>query len=49
MPRYHIRVTKNEDGSIRRELMNGDYKVSDVSKTEIIEMLMQFSSSLRYD
>lgn len=49
MPRYHIRVTKNEDGSIRRELMNGDYKVADVSKAEIIDMLMQFSSSLRYD
>lgn len=49
MARYHIRVTKNEDGSIRRELMAGDIKVCDVSKTDIIEMLMNFSSSLRYD
>lgn len=49
MARYHIRVTKNEDGSIRRELMAGDVKVADVTKTDIIEMLMQFSSSLRYD
>ena len=47
--RLHVRVTKNEDGTIKRELMNGEYKVGDVSKTDIIEMLMQFSSSLRYD
>lgn len=47
--KLHIRVTKSEDGTIKRELMNGDYKVGDVTKTEIIEMLMNFSSSLRYD
>ncbi|ASY62544.1 hypothetical protein SJ05684_c10870 [Sinorhizobium sojae CCBAU 05684] len=49
MARFHIRVTKNEDGSIKRELMREEYKIADVSKAEIIDMLMQFSSSLRYD
>ncbi|OCP36135.1 hypothetical protein [Ensifer sp. LC163] len=45
----YIRVTKNEDGSIRREMMDGDYKVRDVSKAEVITMLQQFASTLRYD
>lgn len=49
MTGYHIRVTKNEDKSIRRELMQGDMKVADVSKADIINMIQQFSSSLRYD
>jgi hypothetical protein len=49
MTGFHIRVTLNEDKSIRRELMNGEYKVKDVSKTEIIEMIQNFASTLRYD
>lgn len=49
MQGYHVRVTLNEDKSIRRELMHGDMKVADVSKADIIKMIMQFSSSLRYD
>lgn len=46
---YHVRVTKNEDGSIRREMMNGDYKLSDISKAEIISLIQQLASTLRYD
>jgi hypothetical protein len=49
MPAFHIRVTLNEDKSIRRELMNGDMKVRDVSKAEIIDMIQNFASTLRYD
>lgn len=49
MARLHIRVTLNEDKSIRRELMDGDMKLKDVSKADIIEMIMNFTSSLRYD
>lgn len=47
--RPHIRVTLNEDKTIKRELMLGDYKICDMSKTEIIELIMQATSSLRYD
>lgn len=49
MKGLHIRVTLNEDKSIRRELMNGEYKVKDISKAEIIEMIQNFASTLRYD
>ena len=45
----HIRVTKHPDGSARRELMEDQTKVRDVSKAEIIEMIQQFASTLRYD
>lgn len=47
--RLHVRVTLNEDKSIRRELMRGEYKIADVSKTDIIEMVLNFTSTLRYD
>lgn len=49
LSRAHIRVTLNEDKTVRRELMHGDTKVCDVSKVDIIEMLQQFASALRYD
>lgn len=44
---FHIRVTK--DGKdVRFEMMDGDTKVRDVSFVEIIEMVMQFTSALRW-
>ena len=46
--RPHIRVTVNEDKSIRLELMDGDTKMKDVSRADVIEMIMQFTSCLRY-
>ncbi|MDX1222685.1 hypothetical protein GOL85_13230 [Sinorhizobium medicae] len=47
--RAHIRVSLNEDKTIQRELMHGEYKIADVSKADVIEMIMNFTSSLRYD
>ncbi|WP_267903373.1 hypothetical protein [Sinorhizobium meliloti] len=44
-----MRVTLNEDKTIKRELMNGEYKVKDISKAEIIELIQQLASVLRYD
>lgn len=49
MQGYYVRVTLNEDKSIRRELMDGDYKLRDVSKAEIIALIQQLASTLRYD
>lgn len=46
-PRTHIRVTM--DGkSPKYELMDSGSKVRDVTTTEIIGMIMQFASSLRW-
>ncbi|MDW9762142.1 hypothetical protein GOB02_21635 [Sinorhizobium meliloti] len=47
--RAHIRVSLNEDKTIQRELMHGEYKIANVSKADVIEMIMNFTSSLRYD
>lgn len=49
MTGYYVRVTKNEDGSIKREMMDGDYKLRDISKAEIITLVQQLVSTLRYD
>jgi hypothetical protein len=45
--RLHIRVVK-DGANTRYELMDGQLKLKDVSKTDVVEMIMQFSSSLRY-
>jgi len=46
----YIRVTVAEDGkTMKREVMHDGYLVCEISPTEIIEAVMQFSSSLRYD
>ena len=45
--RLHIRVSK-DGANARYELMDGHLKLKDVSKADIIEMLMQFASSLRH-
>lgn len=47
--RAHIRVTLNEDKSIKRELMLGAYKICDLPKADAVELLMNLSSSMRYD
>ena len=47
MKGFHIRVTK--DGPTTKfEMMDGDYLVREVSAPEIIEMVMQFVSALRW-
>lgn len=45
--RLHIRVTKTDSG-ISYELMKGDEKIAELSYTDIVEMIMQFTSCLRY-
>ena len=46
----YIRVTIDEDGkTIKRELMYGGFKVGDLSYVEVLELVMQATSSLRYD
>lgn len=48
-PAFYIRVTKASDGTIKREVFHNGEKIADVSFVEIVEMIMQFSSSLRYE
>lgn len=45
--RLHIRVSKDGPNTYY-ELMDGQLKLKDVSKADIIEMSMQFVSSLRH-
>ncbi|MQX90316.1 hypothetical protein [Sinorhizobium meliloti] len=45
--RLHIRVSKDGANTFY-ELMDGPMKLKDVSKADIVEMLMQFASSLRH-
>ena len=47
-PRIRVRVTKHDDGSIKYELLHNGEKISEVSAVDIIEMVAQFSSALRY-
>lgn len=45
----HIRVTKKEDGSVKLELMDGQLKVRTVTRNEVLDMALQFMSSLRHE
>jgi hypothetical protein len=49
-PPFYIRVTMEDGKLVKREMMteNGE-KLRDVSFVEIVEMVMQFTSSLRYE
>lgn len=47
MKGFHIRVTKDDKG-FRLEMMDGDYKVRDVTYTEVIDLIMQAASALRW-
>lgn len=46
--RLKIRVTKSEDNSIKYELMMDGEKLADVSYVDILGIIMQFTSSLRW-
>ena len=48
-PPFYIRVSKDEDNVVRREVMRNGEKLADVSFTEVVEMIMQFTSSLRFE
>lgn len=43
----HIRVTR-DGNKTNLELMDGQLKIRDVSGVEVVEMIQQFSSSLRW-
>ena len=46
----YIRVTVGEDGkTVTRELIYGGHKVGELSYVEVLELVMQATSSLRYD
>lgn len=47
-PRVKVRVTRHDDGSVKYELIHNEEKISEVSAIDIIEMIAQLSSSLRY-
>lgn len=47
-PRIKVRVTKHDDGSVKYELIQNGYKIGDASAVDIIEMIAQFTSALRY-
>ena len=44
-----VRVTRHDDNSIKYELMMDGEKLADVSFVDIINMIMQFTSSLRWN
>lgn len=46
--RIKVRVNKHEDNTYKYELMLDGEKLMDVSYVDIIGMIMQFTSSLRY-
>ena len=46
----YIRVSVGEDGkTVTRELIYGGHKVGELSYVEVLELVMQATSSLRYD
>ena len=45
--RLKIRVSRYDDNSIKYELMMDGEKIGDVSYVDIINMVMQFTSTLR--
>lgn len=47
--KIYIRVTKDEKGQVRREVMHNGEKIDEVSFVEALEISMQIASSLRYD
>ena len=46
--RLKIRTARNDDNSIKYELIWKGEKLDDVSFVDIIEMVMQFTSALRW-
>lgn len=49
MQKIYIRVSKDDKGRIKREVMHNGEKIDEVSYVEALEIAMQFTSSLRYD
>jgi hypothetical protein len=49
MQKIYIRVSKDDKGNIKREVMHNGMKIDEVSFVEALEISLQFVSSLRYD
>jgi hypothetical protein len=49
MQKIYIRVTKDNKGQIKREVIHNGEKIDEVSFVEALEISLQFASSLRYD
>lgn len=49
MQKIYIRVSKDEQGRVKREVIHNGEKIDEVSFVEALEISLQFSSSLRYD
>jgi len=46
--RLNIRVTKDDKNNVKYEVMQNGEKIGDTTAIDIIEMAMQFTSSLRW-
>lgn len=49
MQKIYLRVSKDDKGNIKREVMHNGMKIDEVSFVEALEISLQFASSLRYD
>lgn len=47
-PRIKVRVTKHSDGSTKYEVLHNQEKIADASAVEVLEMALQFASSVRF-
>jgi len=45
---FNVRVTKRDDNSVCFEMMHNGEKIADLTFVEIIDMIMQFTSALRF-
>jgi hypothetical protein len=48
MPILYVRVVKDENGKIQRQVMHNGEKIADISFVDALEIGLQFTSSLRY-
>ncbi len=46
--KIYIRVSKDDKGQVKREVIHNGEKIAEVSFVEALEISLQFSSSLRY-
>lgn len=49
MQKIYIRVSKDDKGQVKREVIHNGEKIAELSYVETLEIAMQFTSSLRYD
>lgn len=49
MQKIYIRVSKDDKGQVKREVIHNGMKIDEVSFVEALEISLQIASSLRYD